>query len=77
MKVNKIVLNNLRKYIINALIVTGMFTWIRTFWCVLEVKFDNGIQASNSDTIISLILVLLLWNIVIKWFVIKEREVEQ
>lgn len=77
MKVNKIALNNLRKFIINTLIVTGMFTWLRIFWWGLEVKFDNGIQVSNSDTIISLILVLLLWNIVIKWFVVKESEVEQ
>ena len=69
--------NVLKRYIVDVLIMSGLFILLKELWDALEIKFDGGIQVSVSDTIIAAILVLILWKQIRKWIVIKESEVEQ
>lgn len=67
----------IKENVINVLLMSGIAMWIKISWDALEEMFDNGVQESISDTVIAAMLMVMIWNKVRKWFVIKESEVEQ
>ena len=67
----------IKENVINVLLMSGIAMWIKISWDALEEIFDNGVQESISDTVIAAMLMVMIWNKVRKWFVIKESEVEQ
>lgn len=75
MKVNnKALIINIKQYVINALIISGLLMWLKILWDALEIVFDGGIQESISDTVIASILILIIWNKIRKWFFINKSE---
>ncbi|AIY81781.1 hypothetical protein FDC50_06905 [Clostridium botulinum] len=66
-----------KQYIIDMLVMSGLFMWLKTIWDALEITFDNGVQESISDSVIAGILIFIVWIQIRKWVVIKESEVEQ
>ncbi|NFM56647.1 hypothetical protein FDB98_06685 [Clostridium botulinum] len=63
----------LKRWVIDVLIVDGLFLILKLLWDWLEVIFDGGIQESISDSIIACILVTLLWWNIRKWVNIKDK----
>lgn len=63
---------NIKQWIIDVLIWTGIFSWILSVWQLLEETFDGGIQQSISDSIIAAILVTLIWIQIRKLITVKE-----
>nr|DAN05367.1 MAG TPA: hypothetical protein [Caudoviricetes sp.] len=63
---------NIKQWIIDVLIWTGIFSWISSVWQLLEETFEGGIQQSISDSIIAVILVTFIWIQIRKLITIKE-----
>lgn len=63
---------NIKQWIIDVLIWTGIFSLILNVWQLLEENFDGGIKQSISDSIIAVILVTLIWIQIRKLITIKE-----
>lgn len=63
---------NIKQWIIDVLMWTGIFSWILSVWQLLEETFDGGIQQSISDSIIAAILVTLIWIQIRKLITVKE-----
>lgn len=63
---------NIKQWIIDVLIWTGIFSWILSVWQLLEETFNGGIQQSISDLIIAAILVTLIWIQIRKLITVKE-----
>lgn len=61
-----------KMYIIELLLMSGLFSWLKAIWDALETAFDGGVQESVSDTVIAAILVLIVWYQIRKWIVIRE-----
>lgn len=66
-----------KQYIVDMLVMSGLFMWLKIIWDALEITFDNGVKESISDSVIAAILIFIVWIQIRKWFVIKESEVEQ
>lgn len=60
--------------LVDILIWCGIFTPLRSIWMILEDVFDNGVQESISDSLMSIIFVTIVWWQVRKWIAIKESE---
>ena len=67
----------IKENVINVLLMSGITIWIKFLWDALEEIFDNGVQESISDTVIAAMLMIMIWNKVRKWFVIKESEADK
>ncbi|WP_238899346.1 hypothetical protein [Clostridium sp. YIM B02500] len=63
-----------KRYIVDVLIMSGLFAILKVLWDELEILFDGGVQVSISDSVIAVILVLLLWIDIRKWIIIKKSE---
>lgn len=61
-----------KRYIVDVLIMSGLFAILKVLWDELEVLFDGGVQVSISDSVIAVILVFLLWIDIRKWIIIKK-----
>ena len=70
-------MEKIKIFIVDILIWFGIFTPFRSLWMVLEDAFDGGVQESISDSLISIIIVPMLWRKIRNWIVIKDDEVEQ
>lgn len=70
-------IKKIKETVIELLIMSGIMVWLNFLWAKLEETFDGGVQESVADTVIAIILVLIIWNQIKKWFVIKESEVDQ
>ena len=59
----------LKEYIIDMCVVLGIYQLITATWRSLEWVFDGKIQPSTSDTVIGIILTVILWILIRKWYV--------
>ena len=67
-------MEKIKKFIVDILIWSGIFTPLSVLWMVLEDAFDGGVQESISDSLISIIFVTAVWWQIKNWIVIKESE---
>lgn len=63
----------IKRYIIDVLIWSGIFTLLLEIWKGLEIVFDGGVQASVSDSIVAAVIVTVIWKELRKWVEIKEN----
>lgn len=71
---NKII-KDLKTYILDMCLIGGLSTILKLIWDKLEMTFDGGVQTSNADTVIAIVLIVILWSYIRKWIVIKEDKI--
>lgn len=63
----------IKKYLVNILIILGIFEAIKYCWQILEIAFDGGVQPSISDSYMALFFTLIIWFQIKKWININEE----
>ena len=64
-------IKSFKRYIVDALIMSGLFALLKLLWDELEILFDGGVQESISDSVIAVILVTILWVHIRKWITVE------